>query len=192
MDNHQLHWYIEEILIHAIAAHGEYSRLCELIADPETVQTRFVWLHLISFLSHAAMISKYLDPIRPKEVAAERMNRLRAELDVNEKSNLLARSARDNVEHFDERIDSWVERGAGAILEMVVPNRAGFEFIGRPENSIKRLLIAEERVFVSEQRDGSRLEFPLDPIANELVAIGQNANRWIETKSPYHFIYPGV
>src|SRR5690606_9733225 len=158
------------------------------LSNPETSQTRLVWFHLSSFLSHAAMVSKYLDPIRPNPLKRERMNALREKLNVTDQSNVLPRDARDNVEHFDERIDNWVGSEA-AIIEAVLDDRAGYDYLRVPQKRVKRVLIQKGMIFVSEKRDQTKFELELEPLHVEIKRIGDAAQQWIERNSPYHFIY---
>lgn len=190
MNNHEITWYMQELGMHGFGASREFQALETAIADPDTVQSRVVWFHLTSFLAHAAMISKYLSPINPRGIKQTRMQVLRDKLNINDASAILSRDARDNVEHFDERVDNWIGSGDGAILEVVIPNRRGYDFLRAHEKRIKRLLLAEEMIFISERRDGSQLELLLEPLVIEAKRIGDEANRWIGEESPYHFIYP--
>src|SRR5687768_6186981 len=119
MDKYHLHWYTDEIYIHTASAISSYEHLLSLLGDKETRQSRGVWFALTSFLTHAAMVSKFLDPMGTSESKKLRGNALRAHLQVKTDSSILPRSARDNLEHFDERIDNWVEKKEEKVLEMV-------------------------------------------------------------------------
>ena len=180
---------MQELSMHALGAEIDFNNLLQSLSSHETRQTRIVWLHLSSFLSHAAMISKYLAPINPRGVKRDRMKILGDKLNVGDDSNVLPRDARDNIEHFDERIDTWVGRD-GAILEVVLDNRARFDYLRVNEKYVKRVLLQEELIFVSEKRDGSKFELELGPLFEEIKRIGEEATNWIEGSSPYHFIYP--
>src|SRR5690606_8678743 len=113
------------------------------------------------------MVSKYLDPIRPNILKRERMNVLRDRLNVTEQSKVLPRDARDNFEHFDERIDNWVG-GDAAILETVLDNRSAYDYLEVPKKRVKRILIQEDLVFVSEKGDCTIFELELAPLYEEL------------------------
>lgn len=186
MNNHELTWYMQELTMHALGAKIDFSSLLKALENPDTRQTRYVWFHLTSFLSHAAMISKYLDPIRPNALKQERMNTLREKLTVSNESHVLPRDARDNIEHFDERIDNWVGSD-GSILEVVLNNRAAYEFIKGADNKVKRILLQDELIFISENRDQTKFELKLEPLSEEITRIGDTGNRWIEKHSPYNF-----
>jgi hypothetical protein len=136
------------------------------------------------------MISKYLSPISKNEVAIARKKALRELLHIDADSEVLPRDTRDNVEHFDERIDNWIGGENHSILEVVLPDRAGYEFMRVAERRVKRVLILDELAFVSEKRDGSKFELTLKPLNEEVERISAAAERWITAHSPYHFIFP--
>ncbi len=189
MKDHELTWYMQELSMHGLGAKIDFSNLIKVLNDPNTRQTMIVWFHLTSFLSHAAMISKYLSPINPNGIKKVRMELLREKLNVTVDSDVLPRDARDNVEHFDERIDNWVG-GDGTILEIVIDNRPGFDYLRVNEKQVKRVLLQEELIFISEKKDGSKFELDLQQLFDEVKRIGDEASKWIENSSPYHSIYP--
>lgn len=190
LDGFELTWYMQEICMHGLGARLEYSHLLSALGDPDIRQTRLVWFHLTSFLSHAAMISKYLSPISNNAVAAARKIALREILEITGDSEVLPRDARDNVEHFDERIDNWVGSENKNILEIVLPNRAGYQFMRVDEKRVKRVLILDELVFVSENRKETKFELLLHPLHQEINRIDSAAEKWITENSPYHFVFP--
>jgi hypothetical protein len=190
MDDHELTWYMQEIAMHGLGADLHFSALKDALDNPDLRQTRIVWFHLTSFLAHAAMISKYLSPVRPQGTKQQRMEVLRERLNVTEDSEVLPRDSRDNIEHFDERIDNWVGSANQNILEVVLDGREGYEYIRGEEKRIKRVLLMNEFIFISEKRDGSKLELSLRPVAEEIHRISEEAQRWLDGESPYHFIYP--
>jgi hypothetical protein len=55
---------------------------------------------------------------------------------------------------------------------------------------VKRLLIADEMVFVSESRDSSKFEVRLQSVFEELQRICTAAEQWIGQSSPYTFTFP--
>lgn len=190
MDGHELTWYMHELMMHGLGVSRDFEQLQAALADPETRQTRIVWFHLTGFLSHAAMISKYLSPINPSGVKQVRMNALRSKLSVDDSSDILPRNARDNVEHFDERIDNWVGQEGQTILEIVLDDRSGYQYLRADQKRLKRVLLEKEMIFISENRDGSKLELRLHPLADESLRIADEAEKWVKNESPYHFIYP--
>jgi hypothetical protein len=190
MDDHELTWYMHELMLHGLGVSRDFGQLRAALADPETRQTRIVWFHLTGFLSHAEMISKYLSPINPSGVKQARMNALRSKLSVDDSLDILPRNARDNVEHFDERIDNWVGQEGQTILEIVLDDRSAYQYLRADQKRLKRVLLEKEMIFISENRDGSKLELRLHPLAKETLRIADEAEKWVANESPYHFIYP--
>lgn len=190
MNDYQLTWYMQEVSMHSYGAEFDMKRIDDLLSNSEMIQSRLVWFHLSSFLSHVGMISKLVSPISKDASANTRGNALKAALGVSATSEVLPRSARDNTEHFDERIDNWVSANASDIMEIVLPDRDGYNFMRGDEKRVRRVLLKQEYVFMSENRDGSKFELELKPLVQEVARIGHEATMWINTKSPYHFVYP--
>ena len=188
MDKHHLHWFTDEIHLHTALALGSYSHLEALLRQKKSRQSRAVWFTVLGFLTHAAMVSKLLDPIKSEGTAGIRGEALRAHLAVDGESPVLSRSARDNLEHIDERIDRWASQGSTTILEMVFDDRAGFDFIVKGETAIRRVLIRDEMIFVSEDRNGDRLETPLRPVFAALQALHARCEHKLATESPYNYL----
>lgn len=190
MNDYELTWYMQEISMHGLGAEIDFKHFLQAVKNEETRQTRTVWFHLTSFLSHAAMISKLVSPISPRGVKIERMNLLQEALNIESNSEILPRNARDNVEHFDERIDNWIGADSSTLLEVVFPNRTGYDFMNVDEKRVKRILLLDELIFISETRNADKFELKLQPLFDEVKRIGDEAEAWIESTSPYNFICP--
>ncbi|MGE4444769.1 MAG: hypothetical protein AB7E37_07375 [Candidatus Altimarinota bacterium] len=190
MNDYELTWYMQEISMHSLGAEIDFKHFLQVVKNEETRQTRTVWFHLTSFLSHAAMISKLVSPISPRGVKIERMNLLQEALNIESNSEVLPRNARDNVEHFDERIDNWIGADSSTLLEVVFPNRAGYDFMNVDEKRVKRILLLDELIFISETKNADKFELKLQPLFDEVKRIGDEAEAWIESTSPYNFICP--
>lgn len=176
--------------MHAYGAEIDCKRIDELLLEPETVQSRLIWFHLASFLSHVGMISKLVSPISKDATAKARSTALKTALNIAIESEILPRNARDNTEHFDERIDNWVSKDATDILEAVFPNRQGYQYLRGNDKRVRRVLLQQEYIYISENRDGSKFELEINPLINEIVRIGAESAKWINENSPYHFVYP--
>ena len=190
MNDYELTWYMQEISMHGLGAEIDFKHILQAVKNEETRQTRTVWFHLTSFLSHAAMISKLVSPISPRGVKIERMNLLQEALNIENNSEILPRNARDNVEHFDERIDNWIGADTSTLLEVVLPNRTGYDFMNVDEKRVKRILLLDELIFISETRNADKFELKLQPLFDEVKRIRDEAEAWIESTSPYNFICP--
>src|SRR2546428_224252 len=66
------------------------------------------WFALLGLLTAAANISKLLWGSHPRRAD------LRALLGVEDDSPLRVRKLRNDLEHFDERLDEWAAAGAGS------------------------------------------------------------------------------
>ena len=190
INDYQLTWYMQEISMHAYGAEIDMKQIDNLLSREETIQSRLVWFHLTSFLSHAGMISKLVSPISRDTTANARGATLKAALNIATTSEVLPRNARDNTEHFDERIDNWVSTNANEIIEAVLPDLSSYNYLIGNRKQVRRILLKQERIFISENRDGSKFELNLKPLTKEVARIGDEATKWINTKSPYHFVYP--
>ncbi|MBK4737352.1 hypothetical protein [Noviherbaspirillum pedocola] len=162
----------------------------DVLGHAITAQDRLIWYYLTSFLSHAAMISKYLSPISKCDIALARKKVLRELLHVQADSEVLPRDARDNVEHFDERIDNWIGGENHNIVEIVVQSRSDYNYLRMDKKRVRRALILDEFVFISEKKDCSKFELGLVPLHDEVRRIGLEAEQWIASRSPYHFLAP--
>jgi hypothetical protein len=189
-DDYKITWYMHEICMHSLGAKIEFDQLISTLTDPGTRQTRLVWFHLTSFLSHSAMISKYLSPISKNEVAVLRKKMLRVHLGVDDDSDVLPRATRDNIEHFDERLDNWVDGDNQEILEIVLLDRVCYDHLRVSDKRVKRVLILDGMVFISENKDRSKFHLCLHSLHDEVIRIGDEAEKWINGKSPYHFVFP--
>ena len=179
IDDYEITWYMHEICMHSLGAHREYLHLEAALHDDRTRQTRIVWFHLTSFLSHSAMISKYLSPISKSDAAAARKQALQDRLGVDGASDVLPRDTRDNIEHFDERLDNWVGGNNQEILEIVLPKRADYNYLKVDQKRVKRVLILDEMAFISEKRDESKFQLDLAPLQAEVEQIGTAAEESI-------------
>lgn len=190
MRDDELTWYMQEIAMHGLGVEIQFENLIRHLEDPTTRQTRLVWSYLSAFLSHAAMISKFIAPIQPSGLKRQRMDALRSALNISSSSEVLPRQARDNIEHFDERIDNWVRNSEPNNMEIVLPDKTLAEKFMKDGIRIKRVITLKELAFFSENRDGSRFELELMPLFEEARKIGREAAKWLETSSPYNFIFP--
>lgn len=174
------HALLEEVFLQCVISLGHYQEAALLLQNLESRQSRFVWAHLHAFLSHSSMVSKLLNSPSKSPKAIERSKFLSELLGVPSASVIFERGARNNVEHQDERLDLWIEQDGGMLVEMVFESRDGFEFLIKPrpldarEKFIRRALILDEMVFVSQGKEG--VEFTeLTPLAGEIDRIASAA-----------------
>ncbi|WP_439545674.1 hypothetical protein [Sandarakinorhabdus sp.] len=74
-----------------------------------------------NIIHQAGCLSRYFFPSRDSKLHKERASYLRSYLEVTEESPLADRRLRDAMEHFDERLDRYLESGiVGHVLPKVV------------------------------------------------------------------------
>lgn len=184
------HALLEEVFLQCVISLGHYDEAAKLLHNFESRQSRFVWAHIHAFLSHSSMVSKLLNSPSRSTKAIERSKFLSELLAVPSTSVIFERGARNNVEHQDERLDLWIEQDGGMLVEMVFDSREGFDFLIQPRSLeakakfIRRALILDEMVFVSQGREG--VEFTkLIPLAGEIGRIASAAEaRMNESQIP--------
>ena len=186
MNNHQRYWYLDEMVTQSLAASISYSAMERRLGDPETRQTLLVWTNVSSFLGHAGIISKILYP--PRQPGQDRAKELKEVLRLPALPYLEDRGGRDNIEHIDERIDNWAAKDGAGLVSMVFDNRAGFDYLCTPDKSIRRALIADDLIYISENRLGDRVETPLRSLLAEIEIVRDRALEGIQADPPYHFI----
>lgn len=179
---------MQELEMNGIGAQHSFDKMSELLACEATIQSRLVWVHLASFLSHCAMISKYLSPKSPSGAQKIRMDSLRNALQIDDNSDILTRKARNNIEHFDTRMDNWIGKRVSTVLEVVFLNRAKYTFLNAGEKKIKRVILRDELIFISQNTDDTLDELALQLLMNEVNTIVGKATSWIEQNSDYSFI----
>ncbi|MCW8908186.1 MAG: hypothetical protein OQL28_13115 [Sedimenticola sp.] len=154
----------------------EFDEMQSLLSEEETRQNREVWIRLQSFLAHSAMISKLLFPVSKKrgesdddsEKRKQRGIEVREYLGVDDDHSIKNRAARNALEHLDEKIDIWVSKNSGGLLEAVFDNREAFEYLARV-SVIRRVIILDEMIFISQGIEHE--ETDLNIIQNAVVEV---------------------
>lgn len=187
---------VEEVLVQANLAITAHNRLRQTVATLETRQRREVWTFIQSTLSHAAMISKFMKPSSRSTVSEARARELKTLLNVDDTSPVFNRNARNNVEHFDERLDRWLEADQQHILECVFQSRNELDFLNKSDLNnkrrfVKRVYLIDEDTFISEGRHGPE-DIRLNEIMGEVVRINQNAKNFLKIDNTVTRIYPPI
>lgn len=172
---------VEEVSYQASMALPHYELAESYLNNFETRQNRAVWAHIQAFLMHAGVISKLAHPPRQ---AAQRGDLVRRLLEIEEASPIFDRNGRNNVEHLDERLDLWLSDTSRPLLEIVLANEAGLEFLTaeRPLASqprIRRVLLLDSMTFISEGRHGPE-RTDLKALKEEVVRIGKLASSLLD------------
>ena len=185
----QLHCYTDEIWLHAVIALNEFDAMQELLTDPDYRQHRGVWVRLQAFLSHTGMVSKLFSPPTGNALSKDRGKKLSQHLNVLSTSPLINRAARNAIEHLDERMDNWLQNGKTGFLECVFLNRAKFDFLDKSRWSIRRVLLLDEMVFITEGQS-SQQEMALLPLRDELKQIVKECEYRFKNDNPYSYVHP--
>jgi len=164
-------FYIHALLFNAQAALNSLASVSEAIGDAingadkdgmNKLDQDWVLNHLQTAVVHAAAISRYLWPARKGH--EYRGAALRSALKVVDASPLKNRDLRNQIEHFDEKLDEYLANG---IVGIIVPHYVGRE----PAESevpghIFRAFFLDAGVFVLL---GQR--YDIQPLANELIRV---------------------
>lgn len=117
---------------------------------------------LQNFVLHAASLSKFLWPIRKDH--QWRGADLRNILNIDDSSTLSSRNLRNAIEHFDERLDSFLARD---ISGYIIPHYVGFSAAAKGvPNHFFRGYYIDTKVFVllGEQ-------YPIDDLTDEVIKL---------------------
>lgn len=125
-------FYAHAILFNTRAALESLEIACEAMGliegsqAPERIEQDFVLNHMQNAVIHAGAISRHFWPTKGKGAAARKAGArgayLRRRYGVTDNSPLADRRLRNAIEHFDERLDAYVENG---IVGYIVPHYVG-------------------------------------------------------------------
>lgn len=190
MTPEQLFIYTEEVYIHAQLALSNFVTFQNIVNDESNRQRREAWMYLQGFLSHFGMVSKLLyAPSSRSPISRNRAIELRAYLDTDKGSALNDRDARNAVEHLDERMDNWLTQEGKGMLEIVFPNRGAYEYLSKDRWVVRRVYLAEESIFISQEADGPK-EMHLEPIVQELFRMLTICQEKLSNNHAYHIVQP--
>ncbi len=164
-------FYIHALLFHAQSALNSLASVSEAVEEAVKgidedglgkLDQDWVLNHLQSAVVHAAAISRYFWPVRKGH--EYRGAAIRAALQITDASPLKNRELRNQIEHFDEKLDEYLANG---VVGMVVPHYVG----PAPEESevpghIFRAFFSDTGVFVLLGK-----KYEIQPIADELIRV---------------------
>lgn len=137
-------------------------------AEPSTREWQAASETILSSIQNIALqgaaLSRYFWPAREREPHASRARRLREGLQVRDDSPLRNRELRNQMEHFDERLDTFVQDG---VVGTIHPAYVG-PYPGEPEVPayLFRAYYTDRGVF---EVLGQRYE--MQPFVDEIAAI---------------------
>ena len=94
-----------------------FARDLNKLLDDESAPALSIWVPIQGLLTVGAMISKTLWPTGRSKKSVERGLALRAALQIEHLPVLEDRAVRNSFEHFDERLDSFLEKKASVIVD---------------------------------------------------------------------------
>lgn len=170
-------FYIESMLTITRTAMFDQSVLRDMMKKDITNEKEFND-HLVvdsvqNIITHAAAISRYFWPVKQNEVHGKRGQRLREALNIAESNPLKNRDIRNFIEHFDENLDLYLQKGiAGRIIPIYVGKRP------HNDNNINHFF----RAFFTDDGTFHALgkEYNVIEIINELIRIHICLERFAE------------
>lgn len=101
-------FYIESIIYSAERADAAFQRFDKAILIEENKSLAVA--NIQEALSHVGELSRHFWPSRDKGIASARAGKLREAFALDESSPLKDRRLRDAMEHFDERLDTYLKQ----------------------------------------------------------------------------------
>jgi len=167
---------LEEVDTQCLLALNSYGKMKELIDNPDTKQLKEVWQYLQAFLAHSgilgSLIFKQGNPDKTKIVTEF----LKEELNIDDESAIRERGGRNFLEHIEAfEIYAANRDDNKGIIQMVFDNKRGFEYMKSDRHYYKRVLIAEEMIFIYQNQEAIK-ELPLNPIITEVRRIFEESD----------------
>jgi len=158
-----------EMSIREISTQSHFAELAYRNIDPKVQKgTDAVFSSIHSFLSHCAMVSKLL------KSCDEKMKSIGDILKISESSIIHDRKFRNSLEHYDERLKSWIrEKGVNAN-------------IGTYNIGPKSMIRIPNMVFVSHYDPTNTTftfvneDFDLGQLFEEVQRIKELADNWVQ------------
>ena len=160
-------FYIESMLTITRTAMVEqtlFRNTLEQLSKGKEVNREIILDSVQNIINHAASISRYFWPSSSDKIHKKRGQKLRDSFDIKESNPLKNRDVRNFIEHFDEKLDTYLASG---ICGNVIPSYIGPEI---PDNGVPNYLF---RAFYTDKWIFKvlNLEYEIPPIINELIRI---------------------
>jgi hypothetical protein len=170
-------FYLESLVYAAGRAIEAFQRFDR--ARTEKASAPSIVANVHEALTHTAAVSRFFWPSRKSKVAVARAQKLRASFRLDEASPLYSRELRDALEHYDERLDTFLlqdmvgflfpgpmveaaslnEDRMGKIFRLVDPDTEEFVLLGHkyPFGPMRRAVEAVFKQANAMSIDGGRL-----------------------------------
>jgi len=161
-------FYFTSMLFHTISALTSLQSFNILLRhfqeDPSSVPPHEPLNHLQNVILHGAALSRYFWPSRNGKKRDARAKALRHSFEMTADSPLKSRDLRNDLEHFDERLDEYLAEG---IEGFIIPNY--FEPMPQDAGVYQHFL----RAYYTDTDEFEVLgqRFAIEPIAKEIQRI---------------------
>ena len=165
---HPLHesLYIECILSATESANSSLEEIDFILYDPKLIEN--IGLKIIdlceNIIIQAGIISKYFDPPSKKKIHKLRGEKLRKSFQIEDGSFIMNRDFRNHIEHFDERLDTFLKN---PIIGEIIPKslfQSSIE-INSIKTVFKAFVIDEEKLISLGE------EIKIVPLMKEIYRI---------------------
>lgn len=159
-------FYIESMFTLTRSATAEVSVFREvvrrIIANEDS--NRDMLLDAVqNLVTYAGALSRYFWPTDKTPLHQLRGERLREAFSIDDSSTLKDRKLRNFIEHFDEKLDTYLMKG---MFGNIVPSHVGFKSQVSEVDHFFRVYFLDEAVFRVLD-----LEYKIDPIIHEVIRI---------------------
>lgn len=169
---HQV-FYIQGMLFNAHSAMRSIMRLTDFLEKiPENVTEEYILNlpthallnELQNIIVNGAALSRYFWPVRKGHES--RGENLRSAFQITENSALYSRDLRNDIEHFDERLDKYL---SGDIVGYIFPEFLGFRPIEKGvQGHFFRAYFIECAIFKLLEA-----EYEMEPLIQEIIRVNK-------------------
>jgi len=159
-------FYIESMFTLARSAMLEVSVFHEVIRQimEKDAKNKNLLIDAVqNFITYSASLSRYFWPSSRELIHVLRGEKLREAFSMEDSSPLKDRKLRNFIEHFDEKLDSYLAKG---IVGNIIPNYVGYKSHISEVDHFFRAYFLDEAVFRVLD-----IEYKVDPIIQEVVKV---------------------
>jgi hypothetical protein len=132
----------------------------------ETLDNERVWFDTQAILVAAAIVSRILFPA--KKDAQARGVELRQATGTGDGSALADRKLRNHIEHFDERLDTWVAQSSGWFIDANISPGSASQLVRPSAEGASALRHFDSEAIAIEFRDE---RYELKPLLEEMARV---------------------
>jgi hypothetical protein len=159
-------FYIESMFTLAHGAIMEVAFFHEIIRQiiSDKFENKDMLLDSVqNFITYSASLARYFWPSSKEKLHTLRAERLREAFSMDDDSALKDKRLRNFIEHFDEKLDSYLSKG---IVGNIIPNYIGLKSqITEVDHFFRAYFLDEASIKVLD------LEYKVDPIIQEVQKV---------------------